>query len=488
EATYVGETFDLEAFYHVPRYHWKYEGDFYGLVREATDMAGQDIWNSKAPEGVEFRGKGKLDGLKVLFGPEVYWGANPKVVLKYSNSLGRVDWTLMHSEDVARLDESASATAATERQTRATTLYTRTPFGEGVTLELAGLIARTELIDDRYRRLGGARQIIEDEIDFEDTLGVKAKLSFPLFGALAYIATDIGGLVADGGDTLREFGTRLPYSALGNKKEIEAGVMMNFGNVMLFPRVLYRDNLVHANRSRPSSIDDGVLDPGLRPRNRDDDPFAVLDNREARAAELFLTYDPTGETPFYQWDNDMRENAAFAFNIGANYTEYPTFTDSYQFFFEPTGVNAAFGVGLPPEDVWEVSSRMVFNPTPRWRVITNLLAGFQQSTGDPEGGTRRFQEFAGKVVYNRRHIFSGYVKKDAFGPYDFHRQFNVTFPYQYKLDYALLLDQRRDELTSTKVGVRTLFREVDENSPADEFDMGLNDYLFQTVFYFLYNF
>ena len=55
--TYKAENYDLETFYHTPRFHWGYEGDYFGLLRETTDMAGQDIWNSKAPFGAEFQGK-----------------------------------------------------------------------------------------------------------------------------------------------------------------------------------------------------------------------------------------------------------------------------------------------------------------------------------------------------------------------------------------------------------------------------------------------
>ncbi len=486
EAKYIGEDFDVTTFYHVPRYHWKYDGDFFGLVREATDLAGADIWNAKAPEGVEFQGKGKYAGLTVLAGPEVYWGANPKVVLKYSSKLGRTDYTVMHSEDVSRLAAGVAATLATVRQSRQSTIYTKTEFGK-MTLELGGMFASSERIDDEYDRVDG-NEIIRDEIDFEDTLAFRSRLTFPLFGTRTYIATHHSGLVSEGGDVLREFGTRLPYSSLGNTREVEAGMMMNFGNVMVFPRVLYRDNIVDANPNIPSSIVNGVLNPGISTRDRDADPFAVLGNREARAAELFITYDPTGATPFYQWDNDTREDAGFAFNLGMNYTEYPTATDANQFFFEQTGINASFGVGLPPEDVWEASSRMVFNPNRNTRIITNLSTGFQQSTGDPNGGSRKYYTLDGKVVLGNRHIISGYFKKDAWGPYDFHRQFNITFPEQYRLEYSLLLDSQRDELRSTKIGVRTLYRSVDENSPADEFADGANDYIFQTVFFFRYNF
>ncbi len=107
EATYVGENFDINAFYHTPRYHWKDEGDFFGLIRETTDLGGQDIWNAKAPSGVEFAGKGKWDGLKILVGPEVYWGANPKAVIKYEWNWGRTEFAFMHAEDIARRSDSS---------------------------------------------------------------------------------------------------------------------------------------------------------------------------------------------------------------------------------------------------------------------------------------------------------------------------------------------------------------------------------------------
>ena len=91
-------------------------------------------------------------------------------------------------------------------------------------------------------------------------------------------------------------------------------------------------------------------------------------------------------------------------------------------------------------------------------------------------------------MFGGRHIFQGYFKQDAFGPYDFHRQFNVTFPEQFKLDYTFLMDSRRNEMTSTQIGIRALYRSLDENSPGDEFQDGLNDYIFQTVAYIEYRF
>ncbi|MDH3266978.1 MAG: hypothetical protein OEM25_08440, partial [Gammaproteobacteria bacterium] len=419
-ASYKGENFDVNAFYHTRRFHWGYEGDFFGLIAESTDLEGMDIWNAKAPEGVEFIGKNKWEGLTILAGPEVYWGANPKVVFKYDFQLGKIDLTFIHSEDMARQGESSSATGATQRQSRQTTLYATTDLTENTKLELGAIMSANEKVDDIYDRIGENGDIILDQIESDDTFGFKAKLSFPLFGTKSYISAHHAGLVADGGAQLKDFGVRdptaLPYSGAGNKKEYEFGMMMNFGNLMIIPRFLYRDNLVAANPFIPPSGSGGVLNPGISPRDTDNDPFAVLGNREARSGEVFLTWDPTGATPFYDWDNDWREDAKFAFNFGANYTEYPTATDANLYFFQQGGTNASFGAGLPAEDVWMVSSRMVFNPNRNAKYIVNLIRGFNQSTGDPTGGSRDYFELHGKAVLRNKHIISGYFKKDAWGP------------------------------------------------------------------------
>jgi hypothetical protein len=498
-ATYRGKNFDIEAFYHTPRFHWGYEGDFFGLVREATDTFGMDIWNAKAPEGVEVAGKNNWEGVTLLVGPQVYWGANPKAVFKYDFTLGKIEWTFIHSEDVARQGQATGAFGATARQSRQTTLYGEKEFSNGWKLDVGGIMAATERVDDIFTRVDGDRNVYLDEIEFEDTLGVKAKLTFPVFGKDTYVSAHHAGLVADGGVHHTLYGvtdpSRLPYSGMGNKEEYELGMIMNFGNLTILPRFMYRDNLVHANPFiEPSVSPGGVLNPGTSPRDQDSDPFAVLGNREARSAELYLTWDPTGATPFYDWDNEWREDAKFAFDIGGTYTEFPTFTDSYQFYFAPGKTNAAFGVGLPAEEVWGVSSRMVFNPNRNAKYIVKLIRGFDQSTGDPDGGTRDYWEMHWKALFKRKHMVSGYFMKDAWGPYDFYRQFNITFPEQLKLDYSYLLGSNGllgsvgDEDRATKIGVRALYRTPDENSPDDEYLDGLNDWTAMVVVYFTYQF
>ena len=470
------------AFYHTPRYHWGYEGDFFGLLRETTDMEGQDIWNSKAPYGVEFAGKDEWGGLKIVAGPEVYWGANPKAMVKYQFG-SKKEYAFVYSEDIARRDDSSSATEATEQQSRQATLYAKKNLF-GATLELGGIIASTEKIDDEYDRVEGD-DIVVDEIEVEDTLGMKLKLSGNLGDStLAYLGYNYAGLVADGGDPLREFGTELPYSSLGNKQEVEVGIQITSGNYMFFPRLLYRENLVDANPLIEPETNGTTLDPGITPRNRDDDPFAVLDNREAASAEMMMTYDPTPATDFYHWNADIMEDAAFAYNIGLTYTEYGTDTDAEQFFFQDTGSNASFGEGLEAEEVWLLRSKMIFNPRKGLKTVFSAYTGKKQSSGQPGEDAIEFFGADGKIIVDKTHIYSAYVKVDDFGPYDFQEQFNIVYPLQLKLEYARLLDQLRDEKRSSKVGVKLLYRELGELSPAAEYEDGDNEYMFEIQTYF----
>ena len=484
---------DITAFYHTPRYHWGYEGDFYGLLRETTDIKGVDIWDAKAPFGVEFAGKKELEGLKILLGPEVYWGANPKLMIKYNFGIGNFKYSLIHSEDITKTSTSAAKNAI-ERTTRATSFYVKSSSLPKTTIEIGAISAGSEKIYDKYRYLDNGN-IMNDKILFEDTLGVKAKVTHQFTDSVvAYAGVNYAGLVADGGNPLKEFDTLLPYSQYGNKIETEGGVRIALGqNYTLYPRMLWRENLKDANPSISASTTGTLLYPGLSPRNRDSDPFAVLDNRKAVSGEIFFTYDPTPATDFYHWDNSNREDAPFACNIGFNYTEYSTATDSYMYYYKEGNTNAAFPQGLPKEHVWKALSRMVFNPN-SWLKITNKFeAGRQQSTG-AAGETRTYYSSEFDVDFGKRHTLGGYIKKDQWGPYDYYRQFNVTFPWQFGLDYMYKIDHLLQKYVPVRlgksggIGIAGILRTFDKNSPAEDYNGGKNDYSYQLSTYLTYNF
>ncbi len=483
EAKYKADMFDFTAFYHVPRFHWGYEGDFFGLMREATDMEGMDIWNAKAPFGVEFAGKKSLNGLTVVTGPEVYWGANPKAIVKYDFDFLGSEWTFIHSEDFSQADASATATEATEKATRQTALSFEAEMGAGITLQAGYLMSGTEKIDEEYSYMDD-NELYKDEIEFKDTQAAKAKLSFSLGSTLIDLSANYSGLVADAGEALDERDTTMPYSDLGNKIVYEAGMLIPIGNVWLLPRAMYRTNLLESMEATDAYIDGTSFYPGTTPRNRDSDPFAVLGNRETISGEFFLTYDPTPASYFYVWNRDEKEDAKFAFTIGGNYTEYKEDTDAHLFYYQEGETNAPFGSGLPAEEVWLGKSIIIMNPNPNFKSVITLETGKQQSTGNPDGDATEFYSIETKFLINKTHYIQAYAKKDAWGPYDWYRQFNIIYPYQYKLDYSFLIDNLFNMEKSSRLGVKALFRELDESSPINEGGGIDNDYEFQAGIYY----
>ena len=45
-------------------------------------------------------GKKALDGLKVAYGPQLWWGANPALFLKYTRAFGDYELTFVDQEQV----------------------------------------------------------------------------------------------------------------------------------------------------------------------------------------------------------------------------------------------------------------------------------------------------------------------------------------------------------------------------------------------------
>ena len=87
EFDWNAKDFNLRGFYRTGHYHWAYEGDFFNLYREANYGPNLDLYNGEI-SGIEFDAKGALNGLKAAFGPQLWWGANPAVLLKYGRNLG----------------------------------------------------------------------------------------------------------------------------------------------------------------------------------------------------------------------------------------------------------------------------------------------------------------------------------------------------------------------------------------------------------------
>ena len=469
EFEWNAKDFDMRGFYRTGHYHWQYEGDFFGLYPEAYYGPNLDIYNGQIL-GVEVDGKGELSGLKAAFGPQLWWGANPAVLLKYQTKLAGLDVAAVYHKDIVagngidengnRILDPAQARSGvipalpTERATIALEKEVG-KFGFAV-----GAIWGGRPLNGRvYQDINDAGQVVNDRIQSKDNWGGKAKVTFTNGGFNMYAQSSIRGLVANGGadQTLTFTGWTLKDSGSGNVSNFLSGIAYNFGGkFQIAPNFMWQQPLVD-----PMPNDVGA--PG-RLRNWVDDPFSVrAGNREMTAGEILFTFDPTPATYMYEFNNDLAEDAPFAFNLGFVYRHLPTTQDA------AIGFNAdrsffAFNRSAPAEDLWEVNSRMVSKVNPNLGLIANLYYGTAQANGDSDRTINRFGADL-RMIYNKMKI-TGMVKVNDWGPFDYHRDFNLTFPLQLMLDISTSVGKPNwFILPDTKVGLRGTWRSLNEFSP-----------------------
>ncbi|CAL2104557.1 putative glycoside hydrolase, family GHnc precursor [Tenacibaculum sp. 190130A14a] len=462
--------FNLRGFYRTGHYHWGYEGDFFGLYPEANYGPNLDIYGGEIL-GVEIDGKRSLKGLKVAAGPQLWWGANPTMLLKYSKNVGGIDVTGIYHRDIntdLEFDQTGRRILNNNQvrsgvippwPTERATLVFEKKFGNiGVTLGgiWAGSPLNGSLFQD-VRGTSGNYIVYTDKINSDDNWGGKAKVTYQKGRFNWYAQGSIMGLVANGGaDQTQTFtGWKLRDNGSGNQTNFLSGFTYSFGNFQVAPNFLWQKPIVDA-------MPNDVTGPG-RLRNVIDDPFVVRANRETTAGEILFTYDPTPGTWMYQWDNDRKEDAKFAMNLGFVYRHLPTTQDAHIGFLADRSF-FAFNNSAPAEDLWEVHSRVVSKISPDFGLIANIYAGNGQANGDSQRTIDRFGTDI-RVIYKKMKIIGG-VKVNDWGPFDYHRDFNLTFPLQLMLDFSTSVGKQDwFILPNTKIGIRGTWRSLDEFSP-----------------------
>ena len=458
EFEWNGKAADVRGFYRTGHYHWGYEGDFFGLYPEANYGPNLDIYNGEIL-GLEFDGKKSLKGLKAAFGPQLWWGANPAVLLKYSRKIGKFDVTGVYHEDIDEVGEAVSSIAVPLPKTRRVTLHAKTKLGH-VGLEVGGIWAGEPLNGRIFQMVEGepgSYTVYNDKIKTEDNWGAKAKITFQKGAYNWYAQGAAMGLVANGGaDYTRTFtGWRLKDTGSGNQMNFLTGFTVLMGDLQIAPNFLWQKPIVDA---MPNDIDA----PG-RLRNIQDDPFAVRVNRETTAGELLLSYDPTPGTWMYEWDNDRAEDAKFAMNAGFVYRHHPTTMDAAIGFLS-NRTSFAFPNAVPAEDLWEAHSRIVSKLNPDFGFIANLYYGNGQANGSDD---RLIDRYGGdiRVIYNKVKLVHS-LKVNDWGPFDYHRDFNLTYPIQSMLDISTTVGKPDwFILPDTQIGIRGTWRSLNEFSP-----------------------
>ncbi len=464
--------YTIDGYYRTGHYHWGDEGDFFGLYPEANYGPNLDRYNGEAPFGVVVAGKGSVEGIKVAFGPQLYWGANPAVIAKYRLSLGTLTLTAMHQEDIAAGSNITTSSAVPEPAARKSTLHLQTNLGK-LQLGLGGIFSSPQKVGEPFiwtretavGYLGSGYDVLNDKVRWADTFGGKAKLVYD-DGAFRFYAQGAArGLVANGGPDSTITLTRwsLKESGRGNQVNGLGGLTVQFGDVQLGPNFLYQKPLIGPLPNIADRVDgpNRVYYKGIKPRNFLDDPFAVLDNRETIAGELLVVYDPTPGSWYGSWDREAREDAGFAGSVDFVYRHQPTPRDSNVGFLAD-GTPFGFGASPPAHDTWDLTGTWVANPAPLWNLSGSLFFGQGQSRGED---ARLFTHYGGSLrLLHDTALFTTSLTFDDWGPYDYHRDFNLTYPIQWYADASLGLHKPVLDQLGTRFGLRWQLRSLDEHS------------------------
>jgi hypothetical protein len=452
---WTSKDFELRGFYRSGHYHWGYEGDFFALYSEANYGPNFDMYNGETI-GFEIDGRGSLDGLKAAFGPQLWWGANPAYLLKYTKKIGIFDASAVYHEDVSNAASVVTSIFIPQPKTRRATVHFKTKLGN-LGVEFGGIWGGDPLNGREFQMMDG-NTVKVDKVKSSDNWGGKAKLTFSKGRFNVYTQGAIQGLVAGGGaDNTQTFtGWRLKDSGSGNQMNFLTGFTYNVNSkIQLAPNFLWQKPLLEA-------MPNGVDAPG-RLRNIVDDPFIVRVNRETVGGEFLLTYDPTPATWMYEWNNDMVEDAKFAFSTGFVYRHLPTTMDA-AIGFLANRTTFAFERSAQAQDLWESNTRIVSKISPDLGMIANLYFGNGQANGDSQ---RTINRSGGdiRMIYKKVKVVSS-VKFNDWGPYDYHKDFNLTFPFQGSLDISTSVGKPNwFILPDTRIGIMGIFRSLDQYSP-----------------------
>ncbi|MEM7297390.1 MAG: glycosidase, partial [Bacteroidota bacterium] len=459
--------FRLDGFYRTGHYHWGYEGDFFGLYPEANYGPNIDIYGGFAPNGFEIEGKRAMKGLKVAFGPELWWGANPAILLKYTKKISIFDVTGVFHRDLEEPGSALSSIAIPQPRTQRASIYGKTEFGK-LHVELGGIWGGQPLVGRSFQVVRGEPgnyEVLLDEIKDSDTWGGKIKLTYEAGRFNWYGQASSRGLAANaGGDYTQTFtGWKLKDFGSGNVNNLFTGFTYNVGKIQVAPNFMYQKPIIDPIP--------GDAPAPARLRNIIDDPFVVRSNRETVAGELLLTYDPTPGTWMYEWDNDRAEDAKFAASLGFVYWHLPTSQDAAIIFPGTSRTPTPAAGAAPAQDLWEVNTRIVSKLSPEFGLIANLYGGTAQANGGSGDATdavnRKIERYGGdvRVIYKKVKI-SSHVKVNDWGPFDYYRDFNLTFPLQLMADISTSI-AKPDWflLPSTQLGLMFTWRSLNQYSP-----------------------
>ena len=236
---------DVRGFYRTGHYHWGYEGDFFGLYPEANYGPNLDIYQGEI-SGMEVDAKGKLEGLKLAFGPQLWWGANPAILAKYSRNIEHVDVTAVYHEDIDEQGQTVSSIAIPQPKTRRATLSLEREIGK-FGFQVGGIWGGQPLNGREFQMVEGSPgsyTTYVDKINSDDNWGAKGKVTYQSGPFNWYAQGGVTGLVARGGwdQTLTYTGWKLKDVGTGNLNNFLTGLTYQTGDFQIAPKLLMAKN------------------------------------------------------------------------------------------------------------------------------------------------------------------------------------------------------------------------------------------------------
>jgi hypothetical protein len=443
--TYDTPSFTLNGYYHVGHASFENTGDIFNINKEAFDIIGYDTYGSKAPIALEYIGKGSLDGLQIIGGPEVYGSAKPQILANY--------WKIFPSSSVyfpsmelglVYAEEFGPGSAPTKDPFnmygggRKASLYWSAKLYPFVTAKLGALYAGAEKFGAVYRSAQGEAKTI----GYQDLFGGSVELGTDIFRyTYLYGRYIYRGLVTDTNPAIVRGSFFTGDSGSGNRQEVQVGADIYYGDFAFRPIARARVPL------------EGPADRALTVAyNGSNPPFYVFANRQAVEFEGVLTYDPEGATWFHEWNSDDIEGARFAASLTGLYILYAGPTDK-QVFKMANGTWAAFSGGLPEQrNLWASGLRIVSNPVGDLRIIARAEIGHQGSTGQD---TRIADYWGGslKVRYGQLLAFGEYYSNKWLEP-AWTRTFNLTYPARWNVDLSYGFTTPSFSFRTNRVGAK----------------------------------
>ncbi|MDT8342226.1 MAG: hypothetical protein RQ751_12000, partial [Longimicrobiales bacterium] len=168
---------------------------------------------------------------------------------------------------------------------------------------------------------------------------------------------------------------------------------------------------------------------------------------------------------------DVREDAEFALSAGFVFRRHHTTADAAIGVLADGRTPFAFPGATPARDLWETNVRVVSKRANGLGLILRGFVGTGESNGFNPADTEQFRKvtrYGGDLRVIQGPVrFETFAKFNDWGPYDYHRDFNFTFPVQLMGDvsWSLGTPEWFPGVPGTRFGVRGTWRTLDRHSP-----------------------